>query len=142
MRLVGHPEVIDEPWFATGHGRAAARRPARRATSAAGSPQRTRDEVVDAFTEAGAAIAPVYNARDLVEDPHVRETEMLTEVAGRRPRPGAAAQRDVADVARRPGAIRFTGRALGADTDDVLGELGFTAERDRRRCATERGRSR
>ena len=30
LRLVGHPEVIDEPWFATGHGRAAARRPARR----------------------------------------------------------------------------------------------------------------
>ena len=22
LRLVGHPEVIDEPWFASGHGRA------------------------------------------------------------------------------------------------------------------------
>ena len=41
---------------------------------------RTRDEVLAAFTEAGAAVAPVYSARDLVEDPHVRETEMLTEV--------------------------------------------------------------
>ena len=33
-----------------------------------------------ALATAGAAIAPVYNAQDLVEDPHVRETEMLLEV--------------------------------------------------------------
>ena len=36
--------------------------------------------MVDAFTEAGAAVAPVYSARDLVEDEHVRATEMLTAV--------------------------------------------------------------
>ena len=79
LRLVGHPEVIDEPWFAAGHTRA---QHADLLDGYVGGwiAQRTRDEVLDAFTEAGAAVAPVYSARDLVEDPHVRETGMLTEV--------------------------------------------------------------
>ena len=80
MRLVGHPEVIDEPWFAAGATRAAARRPARRRASAAGSPSAPATRWSTAFTEAGAAVAPIYSARDLVEDPHVRATGMLTEV--------------------------------------------------------------
>ena len=37
--------------------------------------QRTRSRAA-----AGAAIAPVYDSRDLTEDPHVRETGMLLEV--------------------------------------------------------------
>ena len=36
--------------------------------------------MIEAFTEAGAAVAGVYDARDLTEDEHVRETQMLTEV--------------------------------------------------------------
>src|SRR6478735_7313225 len=42
--------------------------------------ERTRDDVVAAFTEAGAAVAPVYSAQDLVVDEHARATEMLTAV--------------------------------------------------------------
>ena len=125
MRLVGHPEVIDEEWFATGHGRAEhvdllddhVGRWIR---------ERTRAEVLDAFTEAGAAIAPVYNAQDLVEDPHVRETEMLLEVDD--PDLGPVLQHNVMwRMSRSPGRIRFTGRDLGADTDELLGELGLDA---------------
>src|SRR5665811_2043803 len=41
---------------------------------------RDRAEVLKAFVEAGAAVAPVFDARDIVEDRHVRETEMLVEV--------------------------------------------------------------
>ena len=51
---------------------------------------RTRDEVVAAFDEAGAAVAPIYSARDLVEDPHVRVTGMLTRGRRRRPRSDAS----------------------------------------------------
>ena len=78
--LVGHPEVLDEPWFASGHTRA---QHADLLDGYVGGwiAARTRDQVVAAFTEAGAAVAPVYSARDLVEDEHVRATQMLTEVA-------------------------------------------------------------
>ena len=36
-----------------------------------------------------------------------------------------------------PGRIRFTGRALGADTDAVLAELGYRRRRDPAACASE-----
>lgn len=127
LALVGHPEVIDEPWFASGRGRA---EHAEELDGLVGDwiAVRTRAEVIEAFTEAGAAIAPVYDAKDLVEDPHVQATQMLTRVPD--PDLGSVLMHNVMwRMSQTPGQIRFTGRALGADTDDVLtGELGYTAE--------------
>ncbi len=126
MRLVGRPEVIEEPWFATGRGRV---EHVELLDEIVGGwiGARTRAEVVTAFTEAGAAVAPVYTARDLVEDPHVRETEMLTEVPD--PDLGPLLMHNVMwRMSRTPGRIRFTGRGHGADTDAVLvEELGYDA---------------
>ncbi|MDP9821865.1 CaiB/BaiF CoA transferase family protein [Nocardioides massiliensis] len=126
MELVGHPEVIAEPWFASGHTRA---QHADLLDGYVGDwiGQRTRDEVVAEFTAAGAAVAPVYDARDLAEDEHVRETGMLHTVP----------DEDLGDVlmhdvmwrmSETPGRIRFTGRSLGADTDEVLAEAGLDAD--------------
>jgi len=123
LTLVGHPEVIEEPWFATGHGRA---EHVELLDAYVGGwiADRTREEVLDAFTEAGAAVAAVYNAQDLVEDPHVRETQMLLEVEDEDL--GPLLQHNVMwRMSDSPGRIRFTGRALGADTDAVLIELGL-----------------
>ena len=126
LTLVGHPEVVDEPWFASGHGRAQ-HVDLLDGYVGAWIAERTREEVLDAFTEAGAAIAPVYNAQDLTEDPHVRETGMLREVDD--DDLGPLLQHDVMwRMSESPGRIRWTGRALGADTDEVLAELGLAAE--------------
>lgn len=125
LDLVGHPEVIDEPWFATGGGRA---EHVDMLDEYVGSwiAQRTRDEVIRAFTEAGAAIGPVYDAKDIVEDPHVRETQMLVEVDD--PDLGPLLQHNVMwRMSASPGSIRFTGRGLGEDTDEVLTEVGLSA---------------
>jgi crotonobetainyl-CoA:carnitine CoA-transferase CaiB-like acyl-CoA transferase len=128
MHLVGHPEVIDEPWFRTGRERVAHADELDRYVGdwiAA----RSRDEVMKAFTEAGAAIAPVYNAKDLVEDEHVRATGMLTTVDD--PALGPVLMHNVMwRMSRTPGRIRFTGRDPGADTDAVLiEELGCDPDR-------------
>ena len=126
MRLVGHPEVIDEPWFASGHGRV---QHVDELDAYVGDwiAARTRDEVIEAFTEAGAAIAGVYDARDLTEDPHIRETQMLTEVPD--DDLGPVLQHNVMwRMSRTPGRIRHTGRRLGQDTDAVLQELGYDQE--------------
>ncbi len=125
MRLVGHPEVIDEPWFRTGGERA---RHADLLDDMVGGwiAERTREEVVRAFEEAGAAVAPVYNARDLVEDEHVRATGMVTTVDD--DDLGELLMHNVMwRMSATPGRIRFPGRPLGADTDDVLGGLGYDA---------------
>src|SRR5829696_3806129 len=123
LRLVGHSEVIDEPWFATGAQRAAH---ADELDAYVGEwiAERTRAEVAEEFELAGAAVAPVYSARDLVEDPHVRATEMITEVPD--PDLGTVKMHNVMwRMPATPGRIRFTGRPLGADTDTLLGDLGL-----------------
>lgn len=126
MILVGHPEVVDEPWFASGAGRV------QHVDLLDGYVSewiaaRDRDEVVRLFTEAGAAVAPVYDARDIVEDPHIRESNTLVEVPDEDF--GTMLQHNLMwRLSDTPGSIRFTGRALGADTDTILSELGYTAE--------------
>lgn len=136
MHLVGHPEVIGEPWFASGHTRA---QHADELDSYVGDwiAERTREEVLAAFDEAGAAVAPVYDARDLAQDEHVRATGMLRTVDDEEL--GELLMHGVMwRMSRTPGDIRFTGRPLGADTDRILvEELGLDPEhvarlRDRR----------
>jgi crotonobetainyl-CoA:carnitine CoA-transferase CaiB-like acyl-CoA transferase len=123
MALVGHPEVVDRPWFASGRGRAAH---VDELDDMVGRwiAARDRDEVLREFTDAGAAIAPVYDSRDIVEDPHVKETQMLVDVPD--DELGSMLQHNVLwRMSRTPGRIRHTGRHLGADTDAVLTELGL-----------------
>jgi crotonobetainyl-CoA:carnitine CoA-transferase CaiB-like acyl-CoA transferase len=127
LALVGHPEVTTEPWFKSGHGRAD-HVDLLDAYVGDWIAARDRDEVLRAFTEADAAIAPVYDARDIVEDVHIRETEMLVEVPDEDL--GSILMHNVLwGMSETPGRIRFTGRRLGADTDAVLaGELGLEPE--------------
>jgi crotonobetainyl-CoA:carnitine CoA-transferase CaiB-like acyl-CoA transferase len=127
LTLVGHPEVIDEPWFATGRQRA------QHADLLDGYVAdwigaRTRGEVLGAFEEVGAAVAPVYRPSELLDDPQVRALELVTTVDD--PDLGPMRMQNLLwRMNRTPGRIRFTGRALGADTDAVLGgELGLPAE--------------
>jgi crotonobetainyl-CoA:carnitine CoA-transferase CaiB-like acyl-CoA transferase len=126
MHLVGHPEVIDQPWFAAGSTRA---EHADELDAMVGGwiAERTRAEVEAAFAEAGAAIAPVFTAQDVVEDPHIRETGMLTEVDDADF--GAMLQHGpMWRMSETPGSIRFPGRELGADTDAILDLLGLDTE--------------
>jgi crotonobetainyl-CoA:carnitine CoA-transferase CaiB-like acyl-CoA transferase len=127
MSVVGRSDVTEEPWFVTGRGRA---EHADLLDGLVGDWIRARDrsEVLDAFTVAGAAIAPVYNAKDIVEDPHIRQTEMLTLVDD--PDFGPMLMHNVLwKLSATPGNIRFTGRSEGADTDEILQEqLGYTAD--------------
>ncbi len=127
LTLVGHPEVLEEPWFATGRQRAAH---ADLLDDYVGAwiGARSRAEVLRAFAEAGAAVGPVYKPSELLEDPQVKALELVTTVED--PDLGPMRMQNLLwRMSRTPGRIRFTGRAPGADTDSVLGdELGLSAE--------------
>ncbi|MBY4403721.1 CoA transferase [Rhodococcus fascians] len=124
--LVGHPEVLDEPWFATGRQRAAH---ADLLDDYVGGwiAERTRDVVIDEFEKAGAAVAPVYKPSELLSDPQVNAIEMVTTVEDDDLGP-VRMQNVMWRMGGSPGRIRHTGRPHGADTDDVLSELGCTAD--------------
>ncbi|MHB1734828.1 MAG: CaiB/BaiF CoA transferase family protein, partial [Ferrimicrobium acidiphilum] len=125
MELVGHPELIDQDWFADGRGRVAH---VDEIDAYLGDwiGHRDREEVIRAFEEAQAAIAPIYDARDIVDDPQVRATEMLVEVPDEDL--GSVMMHNVMwKMSKTPGRIAFTGRAIGQDTRDILiGELGVS----------------
>jgi crotonobetainyl-CoA:carnitine CoA-transferase CaiB-like acyl-CoA transferase len=127
MRLVGHPEVIDEPWFATGGQRA---EHADLLDEYVGGwiAERTRQEVIDLFEEAGAAVAPIYSPDELLDDPQVRALDMLPEVPDEDL--GALRMHNVLfRLSDTPGRILWTGRELGADTEEILvRELGVDAQ--------------
>lgn len=126
LRLVGHPEVLDEPWFATGRKRAAH---ADLLDDYVGGwiGERTRDEVIAAFEDAGAAVAPVYKPSELLDDPQVTAIEMVTTVDDEDLGP-VRMQNVMWRMGESPGSIRHTGRAHGADTDEILAESGYSAE--------------
>ncbi|MFD4876985.1 CaiB/BaiF CoA transferase family protein [Streptomyces sp. NPDC058420] len=124
MRLVGRPELVDEPWFATGADRA---RHADVLDAAVGGwiARRTRAEVLAAFEKAEAAVAPIQDVRDVMEDPQYQALDTITTVDD--PELGPLRMQNVLfRLSATPGAIRWTGRPHGADTDTVLTELGLT----------------
>ncbi|MFD7435194.1 CaiB/BaiF CoA transferase family protein [Streptomyces sp. NPDC059861] len=126
MRLVGRPELIDEPWFATGADRA---RHADVLDEAVGGwiAERPRDEVLAAFEKAEAAVAPIQDIRDVMTDPQYAALDTVTTVDD--PDLGPLRMQNVLfRLSATPGSIRWAGRPHGADTDEVLTELGLTAE--------------
>lgn len=128
MELVGQPWVVGEDWFASGHTRA---QHADLLDEYVGGwvAKRTQQEVMDEFAAVGAAVAPVYDARDIAEDEHILATGMMQTVSD--DDLGEVLMHDVMwRMSRTPGRIRFTGRPLGADTQTVLvEELGIPSAR-------------
>lgn len=118
MELVGHPEVIGEQWFATGEGRVAHADLLDRYLSA-WIGVRDADEVVKAFADAQAAVAPVYDISDIFDDPQYAALDTITTVDDEDLGP-LRMQNVLYRLSESPGRIRFAGRAHGADTDEVL----------------------
>ena len=134
LRLVGRPDLAEQPWFASGTGRAEHVDEIDGAV-AAWIAARPRDEVLAAFEAAEAAIAPVYNARDIVGDPHLNAIGAIVAVEDERMGPVKMTNL-VSRLSETPGEIRSTGGRHGADTDAVLTELGLaTDEVERLRAA-------
>lgn len=124
MTLVGRPDLAAEPWFASGSSRA---QHADELDEAVGSwiAQRTRDEVIEAFEAAQAAVAPVYEPSDIVADPQFRALGTVHRIHD--PDLGEMAmQGPLFRMSRDEPTIAFTGRAHGADTAEVLASLGYT----------------
>ncbi|MDX3581519.1 MULTISPECIES: CaiB/BaiF CoA transferase family protein [Streptomyces] len=124
MRLVGRPELIDEPWFGSGAERA---RHADVLDEAVGAwiARHTREEVIEVFEKAEAAVAPIQDVREVMTDPQYRALDTITTVDD--PDLGPLRMQNVLfRLSATPGAIRWAGRAHGADTDSVLTELGLS----------------
>ena len=125
MRLVGHPEVIDEPWFADHSGRVEHQKELDRLIGG-WIAEHTRAEVQAAFEEQEAVIGPIYSIADIFEDPQYLARETITTVDD--PILGKArVQNAIPRLVDTPGRVRHLGGDLGQDNAVVLrDELGHT----------------
>ena len=123
VRIIGYPELADDPGFATRAGRVP-NRDACNALLAGWLAERTRAEAVDTLSRAGLGIAPVNTYGDVARDPHVLERDMLQptrlEDGSTAPIVGPAAK-----FSRTPTRVRTGAPALGQDNEAILAELGL-----------------
>ena len=127
MRLVGRPEFIEEPWFQKGSERA---KHADELDEAVGSwiSERTTEEVVEAFEEANAAITPIYNIEDIMQDPQYQALDSIVPVED--PELGPIKMQNVLfRLSETPGEVKWSGPQLGEHNEEVYRELGIDEER-------------
>jgi crotonobetainyl-CoA:carnitine CoA-transferase CaiB-like acyl-CoA transferase len=125
-RAMERPELADDDRFGRKETRLAAREQVN-AIVAEWIGSLPRDEVLERCRAAEVPIGPLNSIADIFEDPQYQHRET---VVTRDSRIGPlAVPGTVPALSETPGEIRWLGPALGADTDDVLGELlGRTAE--------------
>ncbi|WP_188193775.1 CaiB/BaiF CoA transferase family protein [Nonomuraea sp. SYSU D8015] len=127
VTLVGRPDLVEQPWFATGHGRVQHVDELDEAV-ASWIAERDAGEVIARFEEVQAAVAPIYDVTDIAEDPQYAALGTFVEVPDEEL--GTVTMQNVLfRLSDTPGEIRWPGRPLGRDTDEVLAELDYSGER-------------
>jgi crotonobetainyl-CoA:carnitine CoA-transferase CaiB-like acyl-CoA transferase len=125
MHLVGRPDFIKQDWFKTGAGRV---EHADELDEAVGGwiRQRTRAEVIEAFVAAEAAIAPVNDIEDVLNDEQYAARDSFIRV------PDSEIDTVLMPnvpfrMNETPLQIRWGGRPLGANTEEILTDIGLSA---------------
>ena len=125
MRIVGREDIVAQPWF-SGHVGRVEHADELDAIIQDWIGVRTTEEVLEAFAEAQAAIAPIYSIEDIVSDPQYLARETITRVP--HPKLGSVLMQNVVPrLSETPGRIDHPGSELGEHNDEIyLGELGLS----------------
>jgi crotonobetainyl-CoA:carnitine CoA-transferase CaiB-like acyl-CoA transferase len=127
LRLVGHPEVVTEPWFADHAGRVEHQKVLDEYIGT-WIAARSSDEVIAAFEAEHAVIGPIYSIEDILKDPQFLARETVTTVNDPRLGP-TRIQNAIPRMVDTPGRVRHLGGEMGQDTREILGgELGRSDE--------------
>lgn len=124
---MGRAELADDPRFVSHHARGE-HEDLLDEIIGGWAVQHTAAELDTLLEDAGVVCSPVYSAADIYHDDYFRERGLLVthqdDVHGEMSAPGV-----VPRLTGTPGSIRASARwAVGADTEEVLTELGLGAE--------------
>lgn len=125
-RLMGREEMIDDERFSDDMARAA-NAGAIREVMAAWCAERTRAAATEQLEAARIPCGPVNELAEVLDDPHVHARGLLE--AGNFAGHAVPLSSPAARLSGSPAAVRRGPPQLGEHTDEVLAELGFTAER-------------
>lgn len=123
LRAIDRADLIDDPRFATNRQRLEHRGELDR-VFAAYMERHTLDEILAAFAREGGAIGPIYSVEQIFNDPQVQARGMVARVADE-DFGSVGMQNVVPRLTSNPGKIRWAAKRLGADTEAILGELGY-----------------
>jgi len=127
-RAIGRPELVDDPEFSDAQRRLAHAEEVD-AMVAEWIARHTRDEAMAVFRREEVAAAPVYDAPQLLADPHLKERGIHLRV----PDEDLGSMRVQGPVPRfsaTPGTVAHLGPGLGEHNKEVYGELlGIPGER-------------
>lgn len=123
--VMGSPQLADDPRYAT-HVARGERQLELDALVTAWTESLTAKEIIDVLAGAGVPAGSIYQAPDMLTDPHFAAREAIIDIA--HPTLGTIKMQNVAPRASRtPGRVNWPGPALGAHTTEVMGGLlGFT----------------
>ncbi len=86
------------------------------------------DDIVRTLSAAGASVAPIYSIADVFSDPHLKARELIVDAPSEDIGP-LKMQNVFPKLSRTPGAVRWSGRRLGADNEHwLLDRLGLSQE--------------
>jgi crotonobetainyl-CoA:carnitine CoA-transferase CaiB-like acyl-CoA transferase len=126
VTLLGRADVAEEPWMDSAEQRVAHWKELD-AVIIPWFAARDAEDVLAACREAGAPAALVYDAADILADDQFNATGAVSEVEheqlGPLRMPGP-----IFRMSRTPGAIKWAGREVGADNEEVFGALGIDAD--------------
>ena len=126
MFAIGRDDLANDPALADNAGRVNGVEALDRAIEA-WTLQRPAADVVAVLGKARVPAGLAYTAKDIVEDPHYRSRNMILE---QQTRDGytMAVPGIVPKLLATPGSVRSSAPHLGDDTDEVLAEVGFSAQ--------------
>ncbi len=127
FRAVGRDDMADDPTLATNPGRVK-RLEECDGVIAKWIAEHTLEEVLGQFEKFEVVAGPICDVEQFVNDPQVKFNGTIIEMPDRY-LGKVRMQNVIPHFRRQPGKVRWVGPGrIGADTDEVLGELGYTRE--------------
>ena len=125
MMIIGRPDLIEKPWFSDHLGRLENQDELDEAIGLFIA-ERSTEEVLTAFEKGDAAIAPIYDIADIMNDPQFIERKTIVSVE--HPKLGPLMMPNVIPtLSETPGSIRSCGPELGEHNREILVEqLGYS----------------
>jgi formyl-CoA transferase len=123
---IGAPALIDDPRFQKAPDRSKNRKAMNEELDKVLVAKPTA-HWVDVLNKAGVPCGPIYNVKEVFEDPHVQALGLAVTIE--HPRLGKQAVQNLpVTLSRTPGAVRTASPEMGQHTDAILAEAGYSKD--------------